>query len=316
MNAGKVARINCPICDSSKSRYERLLAGFQLERCAHCGLVFVNPRQAFDAIMSLYKEKEDPQSCIDVYQRIATSDVLARYDRKLALLERRLGQKGRLLDFACAAAYLVERASKQGWEAYGLDLGEWVRQAADLRGVKNVLIGTLVDQHFPDGWFDVVYASQIFEHLQSPMEDLAEISRILKPGGILYIEVPNYRTLPIMANRDDFELNSPPQHINYFTPGALRTMLARSGFRIEEITTEDGLKWENLIGRPVNSEIADAYRVEALDPRDRGQEKSLESSKAHQPSLGKRVLHPLVRLLLYQWAKVGITLYAIARRTR
>jgi 2-polyprenyl-3-methyl-5-hydroxy-6-metoxy-1,4-benzoquinol methylase len=67
-----------------------------------------------------------------------TPQVLADYDEKLAKLNQLAGTRGRLLDVGCGAAYLVERAAINGWDAYGVEIGEWAREAASVRGVKNV----------------------------------------------------------------------------------------------------------------------------------------------------------------------------------
>jgi SAM-dependent methyltransferase len=47
---------------------------------------------------------------------------------------------------------------------------------------------------FHDNSFDVVYSFQVLEHVRDPRRVLAESWRVLKPGGILYCNAPNYRT--------------------------------------------------------------------------------------------------------------------------
>ena len=188
----------------------------------------MNPRCTAEHLDEIYTVR-DEQELIDLYARIASPGIIAVYDEKLEHIERRIPGKGRLLDFACAAGYLFEQAQIRGWDAHGCDVGVWAGRAAEERGLKNMHIGELKSLGFPDNHFDVVYASQVFEHLLNPMEDLAELTRILKPGGLLYVEVPNYFTLPIILGKDDFMLNEPPQHINYFTPGTMIKMLQNGG---------------------------------------------------------------------------------------
>jgi len=303
--------VPCPLCGGMDRRYERTLNGYRLVRCLCCGAVHQNPQCTVGDLMYIYKEKRDAGFLIDLYKRLHTDSVLAEYDRKLAILESLLPTKGRILDFACAAAYFVEQASRRGWDAHGVDVGDWSRTAAESRGVRNVHVGLLSELRFPDGYFDVVFAAQVLEHLPSPAGDLAEIRRILRPGGILYVDVPNYHTLPIMLNRDDFYLNMPPQHLLYFTPKTLRKLLCDSGFEVDWVRTEGGLKWENLIGRPVVSDVADAYRSSSSKSPESAR---IEAASPMGPSTLKKVLRPLVKTLFYQWAKVGMVLVALARR--
>lgn len=309
--SASMVRVPCPVCTTARSSYVRTLRGFSLERCLKCGLVFVNPQFSGKDLQGIYKERIDPQALIDYYASTATPALLASYDAKLAEIEAFVPGKGRLLDFACGAGYLFERAARRGWEAHGLDIGEWVRSAAEARGLKNIHVGTLREQGFPEGYFDVIYAAQVLEHLPLPLNDLAELRLLLRPNGILYVDVPNYQTLPILLNRDDFQFNNPPGHVNYFTPRTLRNTLERAGFNVSMVATEGGLKWENLIGLQKKAPVANAHGT--------GNRPAQPTAKPAQPaapeaSLGKQLLRPMVSSLLYRWAKVGMNLYAMARR--
>lgn len=304
----KFVTVACPLCGGQEHRHERTIRGFSLVRCRDCDLVFVNPQLDAAEVARIYEDKKDPNEVIEIYTRLATPGVIGEYDRKLEQIETLRGSKGRILDFACAAAYFVERAAARGWDAHGVDIGSWVGLAAERRGIRNVHIGQLSELSFPESYFDVIYAAQVFEHLQAPVAILAELRRILRPDGLLYVDVPNYRTIPIMLGRDDFFLNSPPQHINFFTPRTLELLLKSGGFHIEFLSTEGGLKWENLIGRPIASDIADAYRARTAD--NRSVPRTYRWSAA--ASL-KSVLRPLVAGLFYRSAKVGINLVAISR---
>jgi 2-polyprenyl-3-methyl-5-hydroxy-6-metoxy-1,4-benzoquinol methylase len=223
-----------------------------------CGFVFANPRPTEASLVVIYAEKEI-ESSIALYERIATERTLATYDERLFKIERLLGAKGRLLDFGCAAAYFTQRAQVLGWDAYGIDMGNWIEDAASRRGVRNVRSCQLADANFEKNFFDVIHVAQVFEHLINPTDLLFKLVELLKPGGLLYIDVPNYSTIPIVLGRDDFFLNMPPQHINYFSPKTLRTLLSAASLNIFEIGANDGLKLENVFGRKISSEIAAAY---------------------------------------------------------
>lgn len=313
MLSATLVRVPCPLCQGNEGNPERVLNGFILERCRRCKFVFVNPRYSEEDLGKCYTNK-DSDNLISLYSRIASSSVIESYNRTLDWLEKLVPTRGRLLDFACAAGYFFEQALKRGWDAHGTDLGMWTKEAARARGVPNLHVGRLIDLHFPDHHFDVVYAAQVLEHLPAPNEDLAEIRRILRPGGLLYVDVPNYRTLPIILGRDDFLLNTPPQHINYFTSRSLRTLLQSAGFRDVRITSSDGLKWENLIGRSFESDIKTAYGI--------GTSESTGPSSAHRPRSRSGVTHMVKRMVVasaikpifYDCLKVGMNLIGVARR--
>jgi SAM-dependent methyltransferase len=248
---------------------------------------------------------------IDLYARIEASSGNSYHDAILNELETVLPDRGRLLDFGCGPGYLYERALQRGWDAHGYDAGPWMAHAAAQRGLPNMHVGVLADQGFPEGHFDVICANQVLEHLADPKDELAQLLPLLQPGGVFFASVPNYRCLSIVLGRDDFELNAPPQHVNYFTPKTMRMLVEGSGFKIIRISTSSGLKWENLFGRRIHSGIADAYR----EHHGRQPAKLPPSPPSPgRPSRLKRLVFPLVKTIFYRMAKVGFALEVIARK--
>jgi SAM-dependent methyltransferase len=308
-------RVRCPLCDETRTSPERVVSGFALERCCRCGFVFVNPRYANDPLLGQYHKDADAQ--LDIWERITTPTMIADYERMLKNLEEALPGQGRLLDFGCGPCYFLACAARRGWDAHGVELGAWSRQAAQARGVsKRLHVGLLADQNFPDTYFDVIYSNQVFEHLAQPRDDLRELQRILRPGGILYLNVPNYHRLPVMLDMDDFMLDTPMGHVNYFTPQTLKRLVTTGGFRVLRVATYGGVKWENLLGLPTRGEVVDAVKAHHANgvTGNGSNGASRDSAKSGRPLL-LRMLSPLLKALVYRWAKLGLTLELIARRS-
>jgi 2-polyprenyl-3-methyl-5-hydroxy-6-metoxy-1,4-benzoquinol methylase len=304
--------VACPLCAGTQTRRERVVRGYVLERCRCCDLVYANPQLPPDSLLDGYVDRGSPGGLLAFYERVTTPTRLAEYDRTLEDVAAVHGGRGRLLDFGSGAGYFVERAAQHGWEAHGVEVGAWAEQAAARCGLKHFHRGQLADQNFADGFFDVVCTSQVLEHLPSPKNELAEIRRVLRPGGLFYADVPNYRTLPILLGCDDFELNFPMAHVNYFTPRTLAKLLTACGFQVLRTTTSGGLKWENLLGRRTVSEEVRAHHheptVEGTDISDPG------AATSRPPPLLKRLQFPFVKKVFYQWAQVGMGLAIFARR--
>jgi len=283
------------------------VVGYRLERCESCDLVFVNPRPSQDSLSRLYREKS-PERQAEFYAQTVSPAQIAEYDRILAELIALLPGCGRLLDVGCAGGYFMQRATHAGFEAHGIDLAPWVEALAIRRGVANVRTGLLRDVRFPDSSFDVVHASQVLEHIPQPVEELAEIRRILRPGGLLYINVPNYQCLSIVLGRDDFELNTPPEHVAYFTPRTLARLVSSAGFGVVRTASYGGLKWENLLGRPIRSEIAAVARAGGAASAPRAWNDGPPTVR-RAPSMAEK----MVRTFFYKRLQVGMTLEIFAR---
>jgi len=298
--------VPCPSCGARDARYERVVAGYRLERCRGCGLVFVNPRPTEHALTQRYLDRTADGEA-DFYAKTVSAAQIGEYRRILSDVIRLQPNRGRLLDLGCAAGYFLQQAAQAGFEAHGTDLATWVEEVAAVRGVPNVHAGVLRDAAFPDAHFDVVHSSQVFEHLPEPRAELEEIRRVLRPGGILYINVPNYRCLSIVLGRDDFELNTPPEHVSYFTPRTLARLVSTTGFRVIRTSSYGGLKWENLLGRPIRSEIAEAVRPAG------GQ--AAEHPRATGEPVTPSWPGAVARAFFYRRLQVGMSLEVFAQRT-
>lgn len=94
---------------------------------------------------------------------------------------------GKVLDFGCGKGTLMARALAAGVDIWGADTftGIYHGWAGTSDGSVKSRIHRIVDGRlaFPDATFDVVIANQVFEHIAEPEAALAEISRVLKPGG-------------------------------------------------------------------------------------------------------------------------------------
>ncbi len=86
---------------------------------------------------------------------------------------------------------------------------------------------------FADNFFDAAVLRSYLEHEAYPDEVLGELARVLRPGGVAIVKVPNYGSLNRMvmgANWCGFRI---PDHVNYFTKKSLTQMAARHGFDVE-----------------------------------------------------------------------------------
>jgi SAM-dependent methyltransferase len=196
---------------------------FPLVRCTGCGHVFVRPRLKREINAEIYARfwrSHEPAKI--------NHDAFATYlCRQLA----ELGQLGRLLDFGCGWGAHLAAARAVGWDALGIEVDSAKIAFVQKHALKAVR-GDLIDGVFEASSFDAVIAQQVFEHLYDPARYLREIHRILKPGGMLFVGVPNYGGWQAKLYGVGWEIISPIGHIRYFTRRTLSWFLADHGFEI------------------------------------------------------------------------------------
>jgi 2-polyprenyl-3-methyl-5-hydroxy-6-metoxy-1,4-benzoquinol methylase len=132
--------------------------------------------------------------------------------------------RGRVLDVGCHSGNFVEAARRRGYEATGVD-PDPIATAAGRDLGRPLLTGTL-DQ-IDDASVDVVMMNHVLEHIESVDAALADIHRVLAPGGLLFILVPNHRGLIPRIMKDHWFAYMPTEHVWQFTTKTLTDAVTR-----------------------------------------------------------------------------------------
>ena len=145
---------------------------------------------------------------------------------RIPLLVSAVGRGKRVLDLGCRSGALT-RHFLEGNSVVGLDVDPAALEKAAALGVEPLQADVEEPLPFEEASFDVVVAGELFEHLRLPDALVAEVRRVLRPGGILAGSVPNaFR----MQSRLRFLRGRPPEddptHLRMFSPTALRELLA------------------------------------------------------------------------------------------
>lgn len=200
----------------------------QIVECKKCGLVYTTPRFKASSIVSGYSSAQDSDYTSQEETRLQT------FRKNLSVLNSFTKKKGRLLDIGAAAGYFVKVADEDGWQAEGIEPSAWMSKYAQKKlGIK-VRPGTVHDYRFKSGTFDAVTYWDVLEHVPDPMKDLEKTAKLLKRGGILIVNYPDWASFPakIFKRKWWFVLSI---HLYYFTPKTITKILNKAGFRVLNI---------------------------------------------------------------------------------
>lgn len=174
-------------------------ASHDLVRCRSCSLVQVRPLPGAEAIRSMYGDdyfEKDYDSCLseesyfDSFPRL-----MARYGSLLDAIEA-LAPRGDLFEVGCAGGYFLKLARERGWRVRGIEItAAGVRHARDVFGL-DVERGSFPEPRLRSAPADVVYLGHVLEHLRSPAAGIEAATTLVRPGGLLVVEVPSYVDSP------------------------------------------------------------------------------------------------------------------------
>ena len=235
--------VPCNLCGATESLplyalrdpgYE-VPSGFVLRRCLHCGLMYLSPRPTQETIEAYYPAEYGPYRPAIEDERWALMRWIRR--RKLAkrrrLTERYSGQKqGRLLDVGCATGLFLHEMAQAGWEVAGVEPIAPAAEYARRRFALSVFQGTLRSAPYAPASFDAMTFWDVLEHTFSPAEELAHAARLLRPGGLLVVSVPNWDSPDRWLFGRHWLGLDPPRHLYVFTRETLTALLAQAGFSV------------------------------------------------------------------------------------
>lgn len=210
---------------------------FRLATCQRCGNIYQNPRPTPETMGRYYPENYVPflkaiEDEPSPWQRFNRS--VGRRRRCMAV-HQAAGKPGRILDIGCATGIFLDGMRTLGWQAEGVEPTASAAHYAQQRFGLPVFEGLLEDAHFPDASFDAVTMWDVFEHVHDPQLTMAEIRRILKPGGMLVLSLPNPDSLEAWLFGKHWIGWDLPRHLNLFRPTLLRQHLANADMPVEQI---------------------------------------------------------------------------------
>lgn len=215
---------------------------FHLVRCRHCGLIYQNPQLSNSELLQHYPEDylpymKDLRSEKSLFRRFDLEHGLARRCQRVM---RHCTEPGILLDVGCATGLFMNAMRERGWRVAGVELSPYAAEYARQTFHLDVFAGTLEAAAYPDDSFNVVTLWDVFEHLPNPKATLAEIARILKPGGLVTMSLPNPTSVEANLFGSNWVGWDRPRHLHLFTPAVLRCYLQDAGVIIESIESFSG----------------------------------------------------------------------------
>ena len=249
--------MRCPVClnlasapalTGSDLLFETTAKTFTLHLCASCRCLFLNPMPGEEEIAGFYPQQYWWNT--SKAQANATLKKLESIYRKLALRDhvsfivRAAGNRSGLdiLDVGCGGGTLLGLLKQRGFNPLGVDFSQEAARVAERDNGVRVIVGSLEQAVFPRESFDIVTLFHVMEHVTNPRAVLAEVARVLKPDGVVILQVPNIDSWQFQALGAKWYGLDIPRHVIDYSKDAMLKLLDDSGFvtrRIKHFNLRD-----------------------------------------------------------------------------
>jgi len=231
----------CPICGSEefKVMWPDTLQGklpsfdynftknynstYRMLRCKICTHTYGSPRPS--NLWSQYiTDRPDPIYLKNEEQRVETGKADIKFLRKYK-------KSGKLLDVGCATGDFLSVAKKY-YEVEGLELSKWASNIATRKGF--VIHQKILQDMVVPNSYDIITLWGVIEHFEYPKDEIKNIYRILRKGGIVCVWTPDVGSLLANILGKNW-WNHQGQHIQMFTKESMRKLFEDLGFTTEFI---------------------------------------------------------------------------------
>lgn len=234
--------MNCPVCNSEQTRLALNVKDhsvsaeyFGVFECARCRLRFTADSPAGDKIGTYY-ESEEYISHTNIrkgivnrlYHAVRNHTLFTKYK----LIKKTTGLNySHHLDIGAGTGAFVQYMNGKAWKSVGIEPDEKARERA-LLFHKTKLLPSEFFESFPPESFDAISLWHVLEHVHNLYPYLAQIKKLLKPAGIVFIAVPNYTSYDALHYGADWAAYDVPRHLYHFSPTSMQWLLKETGFHL------------------------------------------------------------------------------------
>jgi 2-polyprenyl-3-methyl-5-hydroxy-6-metoxy-1,4-benzoquinol methylase len=247
----------CLICSSTKlHQLSRYYEKHRLVKCRSCGFVFMEKIPTIDELTLFYSNYSyDSDSPLSPLTKESYNLLLDKFEK--------FRKTNKILDVGCGRGWFLIEAKKRGWEVYGTEFSEKAIEVCEASGL-NMKMGKLENNTFSQGVFDIITSFEVIEHINNPLEEIANIHRFLRKGGLFYCTTPNFNAYLRYYLRENYNnVIVYPEHLSYYTRSTLKKLMRVNNFNTQRVLTTgvsiSSIKMSKLPGseQPTSSDSSD-----------------------------------------------------------
>lgn len=221
------ASFRCKACGHERAEPIGNKDRFTLMRCVDCGTVSIAPFPTLEEMAAYYEAYKGTTDY--------TKKEKSKIRRSKARIKRltRLTRGKRFLDVGCNYGFAVVAAHALGLDAHGIDVDSTAIASNQTRYAGQGSFSYVpVEGHAESGAkADIIYSSEVIEHVPDPARFVAAMSTILETGGVLYLTTPDASHFRVPKTFAAWDQVIPPEHVTYFTRNGMKRLLMQHGFR-------------------------------------------------------------------------------------
>lgn len=221
--------MKCTFCKAQEFTSIYKTNHWKVLRCKRCSLVRTSIHKTI-TYQEYYRDEqyhEEETLFRNIFQK--------RYDTMSSYFK----SPGRVLDIGASTGTMLDIFKSFGWKTYGVEPSESYKIAQNKGHF--IYHSPFEEAKLQKNFYDLVIINHTLEHVASPPEVLEKIQKVLKPGGYVYIDVPNFDSISRRIAGQNWKYLLVSEHIHHFEPQTLKMLTKKSKLRVKKVSTWSGI---------------------------------------------------------------------------
>ncbi|MDA9608767.1 class I SAM-dependent methyltransferase [SAR86 cluster bacterium] len=258
-NKDKFEQVDCPACSSKNHNFSFSKKEIDYCACAECETVFVNPRPSLDILHQFYSQSKNYEywgkHIFPASEEARKEKIFKpRANKLIEYADNLLGDYDSVLEigagYGTMSAELV--TSQKFKRVIALELTEALAETCRERGLETL---ELPAEKLPDDIkVDVIASFEVIEHLYSVEEFLISCHSHLNDEGLLIVSCPNFQGFDFQILGEVYG-NIDHEHLNYFNPQSLKSLIERFNFEVIDMLTPGKLDADIVRNKALKGEV-------------------------------------------------------------
>lgn len=211
--------VTCGLCRYQKTRLSYLKNNYQYYFCPRCQTFFIHPFPTNNALKTYYKKFTNSAPHQEKLIRSRSKQIINQL--------KKFNSSGLdLIDIGCGYGFFLDEARQKHLNVLGIEPStqsfKYVKSSLRLNA-KNINLEKFLQRNRRK--FDFLIYSHVIEHIKDPIKVISQLSNLLKPRGVLYIETPNINSHLFRTEKENYTFLLPPEHLWLFSLKSFNYMI-------------------------------------------------------------------------------------------
>ncbi len=242
-----IAFMMCPLCISKNTQFFAKKKTYSFFRCKNCKTIFL-PKLPSKRVLNKYYSSQF------TYNDGKQNENVIRKQSKciLSSLKKLSNNAQTICDVGSGYGYFMDEARKKGYIVEGVEpsiqLADYTFKKYQLPVYSGNLASYIIKNN---NQFDIVTCIHVIEHVVNIKEFISQLVRLVKPGGVLFIETPNSDSHLLYVEKDEYTFLIPPEHLWLLSKDSIKNIIPKNARIINTSTYSFSEHFMGIIKRMI-----------------------------------------------------------------